>query len=108
MAESRTRPTWDVPTEPGVDVEGSSRWVHASVLLSGQLFPDKASREAVARRDAARILDVDPRLFRRLNNNALDADGRITALSGWLVAPERVEGALRFVSVPRRNQSLAL
>jgi len=84
-------PSWDTPTEPGVDVEGSSRWVHASVLLSGQLFPDKASREAVECRDAARILDVDPRLFRRLNNNALDADGRITQLSGWLVAPEQLK-----------------
>ena len=55
------------------------------------MFPDKASREAVECRDAARILDVDPRLFRRLNNNALDADGRITQLSGWLVAPERLK-----------------
>ena len=57
----------------------------------GQLFPDKASREAVECRDAARILDVDPRLFRRLNNNALDADGRITQLSGWLVAPDQLK-----------------
>ena len=34
-------PTWDTPTEPGVDVEGSSRWVHASVLLSGSCSPTR-------------------------------------------------------------------
>lgn len=80
-------PHWPVPETAGVDVEASGyRWVHASVLF--KLFPEV--REALDGRDAARCLDTDPRLFRRLNSNALDSEGRVTSLSDWLVAPERL------------------